>query len=65
MFIYRDEYYNEDSEKKRDRRDHRDKQRNGSTGSVELVWLGHTLNLAIKREHHINFRVLFLTYTIG
>ena len=65
MFIYRDEYYNEDSEKKGIAEIIVDKQRNGSTGSVELLSLGHTLNLAIKREHHINFRVLFLTYIIG
>ena len=40
MFIYRDEYYNEDSEKKGIAEIIVDKQRNGSTGSVELVWLG-------------------------
>ena len=38
--IYRDEYYNEDSEKKGIAEIIVDKQRNGSTGSVELVWLG-------------------------
>ena len=40
MFIYRDEYYNEDSEKKGIAEIIVDKQRNGSTGSVELVWRG-------------------------
>lgn len=40
MFIYRDEYYNEDSEKKNLAEIIVAKQRNGSTGSVELVWLG-------------------------
>ena len=35
-----DEYYNEDSEKKGIAEIIVDKQRNGSTGSVELVWLG-------------------------
>lgn len=40
MFIYRDDYYNEDSEKKNLAEIIVAKQRNGSTGSVELVWLG-------------------------
>ena len=40
MFIYRDEYYNEDSEKKGIAEIIVDKQRNGSTGTIELVWLG-------------------------
>ena len=40
MFIYRDDYYNEDSEKKGLAEIIVAKQRNGSTGSVELVWLG-------------------------
>ena len=40
MFIYRDDYYNEDSEKKGLAEIIGAKQRNGSTGSVELVWLG-------------------------
>ncbi|MGN0243371.1 MAG: replicative DNA helicase [Lachnospiraceae bacterium] len=40
MFIYRDDYYNEDSEKKNIAEINVAKQRNGSTGTVELVWLG-------------------------
>ena len=40
MFIYRDDYYNMDSEKKNMAEIIVAKQRNGSTGSVELVWLG-------------------------
>lgn len=40
MFIYRDDYYNEDSEKKNQAEIIIAKQRSGSTGSVDLAWLG-------------------------
>lgn len=40
MFLYRDEYYNPDSEKKNIAEVIIAKQRNGPTGTVELVWLG-------------------------
>ena len=39
-FIYRDDYYNEDSEKKNISEIIIAKQRSGSTGSVELGWIG-------------------------
>ena len=40
MFIYRDDYYNEDSEKKNIAEIIIAKQRSGSTGTIELAWLG-------------------------
>lgn len=40
MFLYRDEYYHEDSEKKNIGEVIIAKQRNGPTGNVELAWLG-------------------------
>ncbi len=39
MFIYRDDYYNKDSEKRGIAEVIIAKQRNGATGTVELVWL--------------------------
>ena len=39
MFIYRDDYYNMDSEKKGIAEINIAKQRNGPIGTVELVWL--------------------------
>lgn len=40
MFLYRDDYYNEDSEKKNLAEVIIAKQRAGSTGTVDLAWLG-------------------------
>ena len=40
MFLYRDDYYNEDSEKKNIAEIILAKHRQGSTGTVELLWLG-------------------------
>jgi replicative DNA helicase len=40
MFLYRDEYYNEDSEDKGIGEIKIAKQRNGETGTVKLAWLG-------------------------
>jgi len=40
MFLYRDDYYNEDTEKKNIAEVIIAKQRAGSTGTVELMWLG-------------------------
>ena len=48
MFLYRDEYYNPDSEKKGLAEVIVAKQRNGSTGSIELVWLGQYTKFANK-----------------
>lgn len=39
-FLYRDEYYNPDTEKKNQAELIVSKHRNGSTGTVELAWLG-------------------------
>ena len=41
MFLYRDDYYNEDSEKKNIAEVIMAKHRAGSTGTVELLWLGN------------------------
>ena len=40
MFLYRDDYYNQDSEKKDIAEVIMAKHRGGSTGTVELLWLG-------------------------
>lgn len=40
MFLYRDEYYHPDTEKKNIAEVIISKQRNGPTGTVELMWLG-------------------------
>ena len=39
MFIYRDDYYNKDSEKKGIAEINIAKQRNGPIGTVDLVWM--------------------------
>ena len=39
MFLYRDDYYHKDSEKKGIAEVNIAKQRNGPTGTIELVWL--------------------------
>ncbi|MDD3186534.1 MAG: replicative DNA helicase [Anaerostipes sp.] len=52
MFIYRDDYYNEDSDKKGLAEIIVAKQRNGSTGSVELVWLGQYTKFGNKERLH-------------
>ena len=41
MFLYRDDYYNEESEKKNVAEVIIAKHRSGSTGTVELLWLGN------------------------
>ena len=41
MFLYRDDYYNEDSEKKNVAEVIMAKHRAGSTGTIELLWLGN------------------------
>jgi replicative DNA helicase len=45
-FIYRDEYYNPDTEKKNIAEIIIAKQRNGPTGTIELVWLGQYTKFA-------------------
>ncbi len=46
MFLYRDDYYNPDTEKKNIAEVILSKHRNGSTGTVELVWLGQYTRFA-------------------
>lgn len=50
MFIYRDDYYNKESEKPGIAEIIVAKQRNGSTGPVELVWLGKYTKFANKEK---------------
>ena len=50
MFLYRDEYYNKESEKKNIGEVIISKQRNGPTGSIELVWLGQFTKFANKER---------------
>ena len=53
MFLYRDEYYHPDSEKKNIGEVIIAKQRNGATGTIELAWLGQFtkfINLEKYRE---------------
>jgi replicative DNA helicase len=46
MFLYRDEYYHPDSEKKNQGEVIIAKQRNGPTGTVDLIWLGQYTKFA-------------------
>ncbi len=46
MFLYRDDYYNEDSEKKNIAEVILAKHRSGSTGTVELLWLSNYTKFA-------------------
>ena len=46
MFLYREDYYNEDSEKKNIAEVILAKHRGGSTGTVELLWLGNYTKFA-------------------
>ncbi len=51
MFLYRDDYYNEDSEKQNVAEVIVSKHRNGSTGTVELRWFGeYTKFCNLKRD---------------
>ncbi len=51
MFLYRDDYYNEDSEKKNVAEVIVSKHRNGSTGTIELRWFGeYTKFCNLKRD---------------
>lgn len=46
MFLYRDDYYNPDTEKKNVAEIIISKHRNGSTGTIELAWLGQYTKFA-------------------
>ena len=48
MFIYRDEYYNKDSEKKGEAELIVAKQRNGPLGTVDLLWKPETTRFVNK-----------------
>ena len=48
MFLYRDDYYNKDSDKKGIAEVIIAKQRSGSTGTIELVWLPQYTKFANK-----------------
>ena len=50
MFIYRDEYYNKDSEYKKQAEIIIAKQRNGPVGTVHLPWLGESTQFATVRR---------------
>jgi len=54
-FLYRDEYYNPDTEKKNIAEVIIAKQRNGPTGTVELVWLGQFTKFANYERTHQEF----------
>ena len=46
MFLYRDDYYNPDSEKKNIAEVILAKHRSGSTGTIELLWMGNYTKFA-------------------
>ena len=46
MFLYRDEYYHPDTEKKNQGELIIAKQRNGPTGTIDLIWLGQYARFA-------------------
>jgi replicative DNA helicase len=54
MFLYRDEYYHPDSEKKNIGEVIIAKQRNGPTGTIELVWLGQFTKFVNKEKYISN-----------
>ncbi|HOE56627.1 MAG TPA: replicative DNA helicase [Bacillota bacterium] len=51
MFLYRDEYYHPDTDKKNIGEVNIAKQRNGPTGAIELVWLGQFTKFVSKEKH--------------
>lgn len=53
MFIYRDDYYNPDTDKKNVAEIIVAKHRNGSTGTVELAWLGQFTKFANLEKQRI------------
>lgn len=54
-FLYRDEYYNPDTEKRNIAELIIAKQRNGPTGTVELVWLGQFTKFANYERAHQDY----------
>jgi replicative DNA helicase len=46
MFLYRDDYYNQETEKKNITEVIISKHRSGSTGTIELVWMGQFTKFA-------------------
>lgn len=52
MFLYRDEYYNKDTDKKNMAEVIVAKQRNGPTGTVELAWLGQYTKFGDLDRYH-------------
>ncbi len=56
MFIYSDDYYNKDTEKKGIAEINIAKQRNGPTGPVELAWMGQYTKFAnLEGGHHSSY----------
>ncbi len=53
MFIYRDDYYNKDTDKKNISEIIIAKQRNGPIGTVELVWMPKYTKFANKSQHKV------------
>ena len=56
MFLYRDDYYNKDSEKKNIAEVIIAKQRNGPIGTVELAWLPNLTKFANLKNNAGSFR---------
>ena len=55
MFLYRDEYYNQDSELKNIGEVIIAKHRNGPTGTVELTWKGEYTKYLNKENYHTDY----------
>ncbi|WP_058486054.1 replicative DNA helicase [Defluviitalea phaphyphila] len=52
MFLYRDEYYHPDTEKKNQAEVIIAKQRNGPTGTIDLIWLGQYTKFVNMQKTH-------------
>ena len=52
LFIYRDDYYNDESEKKNTAELIVAKNRHGETGTVELQWMGQFTSFATQETRH-------------
>ena len=52
LFIYRDDYYNNESEKKNAAELIVAKNRHGETGTVELQWMGQFTSFATQETRH-------------